>query len=649
MAQTVETKLRAGDYLYPATVTYTDSGKIDFSFRYNRQLMAEIKSMAGARWCGNDDPPRKIWSVEDNQRNRFQLSYMQGENPYEWFERPIQQFEYTRPLMKHQREMTDIVLTNHFQLLAAEMGCGKTLSAIEAIEKSNYDDWYWVGPRSAIAAVKREFVKWDCKVLPQLFTYEGLVRHIKAWKPGQHVPHGIVLDEASRVKTASTQRSQAAKWLSELIWATYGYDAYIVLMSGTPAPKSPVDWWHLAEVCCPGFLREGTPWAFENRMAFLEKAANATGQTFNKRISWKDDENKCAHCGRGEDFEAHDMHKALIFSLEHHPYEKSVNEVSLLFDRLAGLVTVKHKAECLPELPEKIFRVIRCKPSPSVLRASTAIARGARNAITAMTLLRELSDGFQYSERKDGMRVCPHCEGKGEMPEWFDPTDEERVFSGTEFMSDDLVNSLEKRIVECTFCCGDKEIPNMIRDERRVKCPKDEVLKDLLEENEEHNNGRMVVFAGFTGSINRCCEVAMQEGWTVVRVDGRGWSMFDSEGQPIVDIDPLDLWADTANRRKVCFVAHPASGGMGLTLTEACMVVFYSNGFSPEDRSQACDRIHRIGLDVNKGAVIVDIIHLPSDERVLTVLNENRRIELMSMNSVMQSFADLSKAEDYDY
>jgi SNF2 family DNA or RNA helicase len=171
----------------------------------------------------------------------------------------------------------------------------------------------------------------------------------------------------------------------------------------------------------------------------------------------------------------------------------------------------------------------------------------------------------------------------------------------------------------------------------------------LLEENEDHNNGRMVVFAGFTGSINRCCEVAMKEGWAVIRVDGRGWSVYDCEGQPITDVDPLDLWADTANRRKVCFIAHPASGGLGLTLIEACMVVFYSNDFNPESRAQASDRIHRMGMDLNLGATIVDIVHLPTDDRIINILNDNRRIELMAMDKVLDCFADLSKATDYDY
>jgi hypothetical protein len=32
------------------------------------------------------------------------------------------------------------------------------------------------------------------------------------------------------------------------------------------------------------------------------------------------------------------------------------------------------------------------------------------------------------------------------------------------------------------------------------------------------------------------------------------------------------------------------------------------------------------------GALIIDIFHLPTDKRVLEVLNQNRKLELMTMN-----------------
>ena len=102
-------------------------------------------------------------------------------------------------------------------------------------------------------------------------------------------------------------------------------------------------------------------------------------------------------------------------------------------------------------------------------------------------------------------------------------------------------------------------------------------------------------------------------------------------------IKPLDYWADLEGRARVAFVAHPESGGMGLTLTEARMAVFYSNDFKPESRAQAEGRIHRPGVDENKGATIVDLFHLGTDRKVLNVLRDNRRLEQMTLGELRES------------
>src|ERR1051326_511957 len=171
-------------------------------------------------------------------------------------------------------------------------------------------------------------------------------------------------------------------------------------------------------------------------------------------------------------------------------------------------------------------------------------------------------------------------------------------------------------------------MPREVRTTREVTCPKDAKLRELLEECEE--TGRIVIFAGFTGSIDRVAILCRSQGWSLVRCDGRGTTAFHSDGT-VADQAPLDFWADTAMNPRVAFVAHPESGGISLTLTESRMAVFWSNDFKPENRIQAEDRIHRKGMDENLGCTIVDLIHLPSDERVLEVIRENRRLELMTL------------------
>ena len=70
-----------------AALRYAD-GRIEF-LKSPFALKDEIKAMAGSRWHGFEDPPRKIWSVSDCQRNRFQLGYLQGEDVYSWFDQEV--------------------------------------------------------------------------------------------------------------------------------------------------------------------------------------------------------------------------------------------------------------------------------------------------------------------------------------------------------------------------------------------------------------------------------------------------------------------------------------------------------------------------------------------------------------------------------
>jgi SNF2 family DNA or RNA helicase len=54
------------------------------------------------------------------------------------------------------------------------------------------------------------------------------------------------------------------------------------------------------------------------------------------------------------------------------------------------------------------------------------------------------------------------------------------------------------------------------------------------------------------------------------------------------------------------FVGQPQSGGIGLTLTAAETVIYYSNDFNLETRLQSEDRAHRIGT--RRNVVYVDLI-----------------------------------------
>ena len=642
------TETKSGSLIKSPARIKLERGRIYF-VKSPFSLKNEIKAMEGSRWHGFDKIPRKIWSVNDSFRNRFQLAYMMGEDVYEWFDRPLVRHEYQRPLMDHQKDMSDSGLTYHYQIWGATMGVGKSLAAQEVIEHSNRNYWYWVGPKSSLPNIEREFSKWNfsgvfdvCSIenaagpepptlTVKAITYERLVQIMSDWKPDDAVPHGAVFDESSRLKTWASQRTQAASFLADMIRNRYGMGGYVILMSGTPSPKRPTDWWSQSEITWPGFLREGSVKALENRLAFKVKQEFDSG-AFWKAIGWKDSELKCQTCGETEEHPNHQPNEDL--DTDFHLFQPAKNEVAYMYERLKGLVVVKHKKDCL-SLPEKRYRVVHCPPSKSMQRVAKALVDSAQNAVMGMTLLRELSDGFQYREVEDGTMACNHCR-TGEVEEWFLP-DGNRVYQAIDMLDPDMVAKLEKRKIPCPKCHGTGKMKRTKRISQMVPCPKEPALKSLLEECEE--TGRIVVFAGFTASVDRVADICRQEGWSAVRCDGRGYHVTDFQGEVITDEKPLDYWANRENPR-VAFVAHPESGGMSLTLTESRMAVYWSNSFKPEYRVQSEDRIHRKGMDENLGCTIVDLIHLPTDERVLEIIKENRKLELMTMGEITQGRED---------
>ena len=922
--------------------------------------------------------------MDDCQRNRFQIGYLCGEDVYAWFDRPLVRHEYRQFLragqpaevMPHQYDLADAGLTYHYQIFAAEMGVGKSLAAQMVIESSGVDLVWWAGPKTSIPNIKREFKLWGFpfdRIQVEFFTYEGLVRVMDEWDGSQTLPRFFVADESSRCKNDTSQRSKACQKLADLIRNQYGYEGYVLEMSGTPSPKTPCDWWgqclsadtwvltesgprqicqligtpvqvrvrdklcatngfcctgarqlyhleteegyalkatadhrffrvddgwcplsdlrpghrialansgdaawpgvgtfgdgyllgflvgdgtlyhkdgglhanlpvygrkrslvptllaylptpyeptgtdpvkihhwyvsglarqfgftpekaipadferlassdcvrgllrglfdtdgsvdrnrlrvtvsqacrarllvvqrllsyfgihstlqfkrkvaakcsringrqiasaeamyvlhvtgddaaafharvgfshpdkartlasrlmarhhhsprrwatvrtvatagvestydvevpsehcfaangllaHNCEIAWPGFLKEGSRRAMEERLAFMVTQQFDAG-AFKKRIGWKDDERKCAQCGATCEEGPHDL-DGVTDPADYHKFVPSTNEVAYLYDRLKGLAVIKHKKDCL-SLPEKRYRKVVCKPTASVLRVAESLVRAAPNAVTGMTRLRELSDGFQYREQQEGTTKCTHCTD-GTVAQWVDAEEAGQVYLNVSMLPPEVVGRLVKETVPCPLCHGERQVPKMVRFTREVPCPKDAALKMLLDENEEV--GRIVVFAGFTGSVDRIVKLCLKEKWDVVRCDQGNFQVFAAksdgpDGALATEEEPLDYWANM-DHGKVAFVANPESGGMSLTLVEARMAVYWSNSWKPEYRVQSEDRIHRKGMDENLGCTIVDLIHLPSDGRVLDVIRANRKLELMTMGEILE-------------
>ena len=642
-------KVIVGQYKIPISLEYKGA-RIFITAPYNKRLIAEIRDMQGAKWHGYDDTnPRKIWSISNSQRNQFQIKFLMGENPYVHYDKPIQEIVSKRPLYKHQYEMAAFALTRHYCIFACEMGTGKTLAAIETMESVResgglLDDEVWyIGPKSGVYAVSREFVKWNCAIRPRMYTYEGLVRELRNNTSSEdfRVPRFVIFDESSKIKTPTAQRSEAALYLANAVREVHGDKGYVILMSGTPAPKAPTDWWNQCEVACPGFLKEGNVNKFKARMCLVEERQSITGGVYPHIVTWLDDERKCKKCGMVEDHPNHLTISAMNGEANAHPFANSVNEVQYLYKRLNGLVLVKFKKECL-DLPEKQYRIIHVKPSAETLRAAKLIKSMAPRAIQALTLLRELSDGFQYVELKSGEEKCPNCQGTGKFVAPTLP----QIVDVTRANVDTLLNYDKVAEVVCDVCGGSGSVPKFARGTETVTSPKDEIFRDLLDEHEDI--GRFIVWGGFTGTIDRLVDMARSDGWAILRVDGRGFCATDEKGNTKDENDFLDAM-DASNPRfkqmmedypKLCFIGHPQAGGMALTLTASPTELFFSNCFNGEARMQAEDRFHRAGMDPNRAATIIDLIHLPTDKLVLDNLKLKKKLQDVSMGELEDAFKD---------
>lgn len=651
---------------YPVILEYEDNNRIkvvDSPFHFKD----DIKAMQGSR-CEFIDGKFSHWHFADSDRNRFQMEWLEGGNPYAPYEQEIIQYNYPSfgapgfhyDLMSHQVEMANELLTFHFQVWGAGMGVGKTGAAIAAMVMSGKKGFWWVGPKSSLYGIRHEFYMWGVPddLVSEMFSYEGMVKKMRTWKAGDPAPVGVIFDECHNLKSPSTQRATAAQALTNAIRKEYDWGGYALGMSGTPSPKNPSDWWSICEIICPGFVKEGDANKLEKRLGFYRSGFNQlSGQHYPIRVAWRNDEDLCKHCGKYLEEGNHFNGNCAPFAgddpdIETHGFEKSVNEVALMYQRLQGLVKIVHKKDCL-DLPEKIYKRIYLEPSKPLLRVASVISKAAPSAIVALTNIRELSDGFQYREVDDGFEECPICQD-GTVEEHFSPTDPDATIQMTELLSPEFVAKLETRIVKCHKCNGLQKVKKTKRIVKEVPCPKDEAVVDLLER--EFDQRRIVFFAGFTGSLDRLTSICQREGWDTMRVDGRGWLVEQLQGRPkkdskpetkVIKLDnPMEYWIENPDRR-IAFIAHPKSGGVSLTLCEqqgrpgAKIACFYSNDFNPSSRAQAEDRIHRTGM--TNEAMIVDLLHLPTDERVLTVLNENRKLELMTMGELGDDYEGVTE------
>ena len=94
-----------------------------------------------------------------------------------------------------------------------------------------------------------------------------------------------------------------------------------------------------------------------------------------------------------------------------------------------------------------------------------------------------------------------------------------------------------------------------------------------------------------------------------------------------VNQDDRNTAIDRFQKDDTCrfFVGNPQTGSMGITLTAADTVVYYSNSYNLEHRLQSEDRAHRIGQE--KNVLYVDLICRGTiDSKIVKALRDKKNI-----------------------
>jgi SNF2 family DNA or RNA helicase len=149
-------------------------------------------------------------------------------------------------------------------------------------------------------------------------------------------------------------------------------------------------------------------------------------------------------------------------------------------------------------------------------------------------------------------------------------------------------------------------------------CPRITVLGDVVEE-----AGKTIVWSRFKADVARICEELRSRRLKYVVHTG------DTPSEERADV--IKQFQTDPDTR--VFVATAASGGIGLNLTQATTVVYYSNAFSLELRLQSEDRAHRIGQ--TQHVTYVDLVSPNTiDTRIVSALRGKQDVASMAIDTL---------------
>lgn len=403
------TKLYCCGKAIPCTIVEEEQ-EFRLSFPYYKPLLDEIKSSIEAR---RFDFSNKCWYFKKTARNKFVLSYLKGENPFALYDQPLKNYPTASDLWYHQQKMYSHIMTRRRVIIAGEMRTGKTRPTLQAIQDLKIEGAWWIAPKSALKGLKLELLKWNFPYEIYLSTYD---KFRSIYDGSNDVPQFIVFDECQKLKNPTSKQGKLARIIGERQLERWKDVSYLTLLSGTPSPKEPPDWWNLAEICCPGFLKENSKMTLSRRLGEYEERDGKMGNKYWHLIKW------------------------------------NIDEVAFMHKRLEGLTETFFKKDCL-DLPDKVYTKVYLDMTADYKNAIAMLRKTEASALTLLNKLRQLSDGFLYLQVPDGdsakMRrkteYFPNCPKDEQLKEDLDMyEDEGRIIVYCGFQA-----SVEKIVAIC--------------------------------------------------------------------------------------------------------------------------------------------------------------------------------------------------------
>lgn len=372
----------------------------------------------------------------------------------------------------------------------------------------------------------------------------------------------FALDESHKIKTAGAQRTKSIRALGK-------YSRYRRILTGTSITSGPLNLF--------------TQYSFLDNYIFPQSTMTAFRATYAEVVQR---ENRIASRKKG------------------HPvyYDEIIGyrNIDQLVECIAPHSFRVKKSECL-DLPDKIYEVRYVELTSTQKRMYEEMRRDAVAAIR-------------------GHEPRPNMTEE-ELLLWLLTDDEGKIIA-----ANGGVKQLRMQQILGGYApVGPKgEVQALDKTNPRISA-----LIDVLEE----APGKVIIWARFRAEIAAIAEAIEKEYGADsfdqfhggVDPEARNDVVARFQGKRAI-IDPKTHvrtgWEEVPEAEQIrFFVGQPNAGGIGITLTEATTVVYFSNSYDYEIRAQSEDRAHRIGQ--NEHVTYIDIQAMGTiDQKIMGVLKE---------------------------